>query len=230
MNEEDILNPTPISDDLVPKKLTPYELLMRQSRKMGSLATRGYDVTKEFLKQDVSNLHPDKLLFGQALQIKGRTRGQAKPSSVDETNYDYVDPKEDLHTIVQKSHEILAGATSVIVPMNLFPDSVVVDRTKITITKRSFFWSSIVISVRIEDVLNVTCSTGPLFGSLAISSRVMNSTDHYEVGYLWRNDAIYLKEIIQGYVIAHHNHIETSHLGREELVQTLIEIGRDSKY
>lgn len=230
MTDEELLEPTPISNDLVPKQLTPYELLMRQSRKMGSLATRGFDVTKEFLKQDVTSLHPDKLLFGQNLQrTKAKTK-DANTASMGSDESTWIDPKENLRTIVQKSHQILAAANTVIVPMNLFPDSVVVDRTKITITKRSFFWSSEVITVRIEDVLNVTTSTGPLFGSLTISSRVMNSTDHYEINYLWRKDAIMLKQIIQGYVIAHHNHIETSHLSTDELVQTLIEIGKDSTY
>lgn len=232
MNDEDILNPTPISDDLVPRRLTPYELLMRQSRKMGNLATRGLDVTKEFLKQDVSNLHPDKLLFGQSVRTIPRNEdpNSIQPPLNQANTFTQLDPREKLQTIVEKSHQFLAGARTVVVPMNPFPDTVIVDRTKVTIKKRSFFWSSEVITVRIEDVLNVTASTGPLFGSLTISSRVMNSTDHYEVNYLWRSDAIYLKEVIQGYVIAQHNHIETSHLTKEELVGTLLEIGRDSTY
>ncbi len=233
MSEDEFVNPTPISDDLVPKKLTPYELLMRQSRKMGKLATKSYDVTKEFLKQDVATLHPDNLLFGQSGMPRKKVQADFMGADDGDSQVDGVgqlDPKEDLQTIVEKSHQILAAGRSVIVPMNLFPDTVIVDRTKITITKRSFFWSSEVITVRIEDVLNVTSSTGPFFGSLTISSRVMNSTDHYEINYLWRNDAIYLKEMIQGYVIAHHNHIDTSHLDKNELVQTLLEIGRDSRY
>lgn len=216
MNDEEVYTPTPISDDLVPKKLTPYELLMRQSRKMGSFATKSYDVTKEFLKQDVSALHPDNLIFGQKRQ-----------ENDDQLT---LDAKEDLNAIVEKSHQFLAGAQTVILPMNPFPDTVVVDRTKITITKRSFFWSADVITVRIEDVLNVASSVGPFFGSLTISSRVMNSTDHYEVSYLLRKDAIYLKQIIQGYMIAQHNKIVTSHLDRQQLVATLLELGRDSNY
>jgi hypothetical protein len=114
--------------------------------------------------------------------------------------------------------------------MNLFPDSITVDRTKVTITKRTFFWTSSVISIRIEDVLNVACSTGPIFGSLIISSRVMNSTDHYEIDYFWRKDALYLKQLIQGYVIAQHNQIETSHLNRRDLIKTLLELGNDTDY
>jgi hypothetical protein len=129
---------------------------------------------------------------------------------------------------VSQSREVLAEGRTVILPVNLFPDTVVVDRTKVTITKRTFFWSSQVISIRIEDVLNVATSVGPLFGSLTVSSRVMNSTDHFEINYFWRQDAIRLKCIIQGYMIAQHNAIETSHLSKEELIETLEELGRDS--
>ena len=216
MNEEESLSPTPISDDLMPKaKISPYDLLMRQSRKMGGFATKGFDVTKEFLKQDVSALHPDKLLFGQAVQT---------------VPVHTLDAHDSLDQIVEKSHQILAAANTVMLPTNPFPDSVVVDRTKITITKRSFFWSAEVISIRIEDILNVSTSVGPLFGSLTLSSRVMNSTDHYEIASFWNKDVQYMKRIIQGYVIAQHNQIETSHLNRKQLVETLLKIGSDSDF
>jgi hypothetical protein len=34
--------------------------------------------------------------------------------------------------------------------------------------------------------------------------------------------------MIQGYVIAQHNKIDTAHLSRKELIDTLIELGHDS--
>jgi hypothetical protein len=103
-----------------------------------------------------------------------------------------------------------------------------VDRTKVTITRRDFFWSSDVMSFRIEDVLNVAASTGPLFGSLTIASRVMSSVDHFKITNFWRSDAIKLKQIIQGYVIAQHNKIDTAHLDKRDLIETLMELGHDS--
>ena len=247
MEDEKSLTQTPISDD-IRTKASPYELLMRQSRKMGKLATRTYDVTKEFLKQDVSVLHPDRVLFGstkpkedQPVDDRIVNDNKDEPGSVGartsqgvregfERSSKTLDPREGLRKIVRKSHQLLASAQTVVLPINLFPDSVSVDRTKVTITKRTFFWTSSVISIRIEDVLNVGCSTGPIFGSLIVSSRVMNSTDHYEINYLWRKDAMYLKQLIQGYVIAQHNQIETSHLNRKELIKTLLELGSDTEY
>lgn len=206
MDENESLRPVNIPVDK-PGRPTPYELLLRQSRKMGSLATKTYDVTRDFLKSDISVLHPDAILFGRR--------------SGEET-------KKPIETLVEQSHQILADASTVILPHNLFPDSVVVDRTKVTITRRTFFWTSETISIRIEDILNVSCSVGPLFGSLTISSRVMNSTDHYEINYFWRKDAIHLKHIIQGYMIAMHNNTNVNDLTLNELVDTLDQLGHVS--
>ncbi|MEP6710201.1 MAG: hypothetical protein ABJA64_00590 [Candidatus Saccharibacteria bacterium] len=177
---------------------------------MGKAASRSLDVTKEFLAQDLSTFHPDQFL--RPLISKDLQKRESKA---------------ELKKVVERSHEILAQARTVVLPVNLFTDTVVVDRTKITITKRTFFWTAQVISIRIEDVLNVSTTVGPLFGSLTVSSRVMNSTDHFSTNYFWRRDAIALKRIIQGYVIALHNKIDIDHLGRRELVEVLNDLGQD---
>lgn len=193
-----------------PESFNPYQQLMRQSRKMGQAASHSLDVTKEFLNQDIPSLHPDQFLHAITSKDASRKASNAK-----------------LKEVVARSHEVLAAGRTVILPMNLFTDSIVVDRTKITITKRTFFWSAEVISIRIEDVLNVSTSVGPLFGSLTVSSRVMNSTDHFSINYFWRGDAISLKHIIQGYVIALHNNLDIDHLTRKELIDTLNDLGHD---
>jgi hypothetical protein len=138
-----------------------------------------------------------------------------------------VDTINNLKKVVKQSREVLCQANTVILPMNLFPDTVTVDRTRITIVKRTFFWSSNVISISIDDVLNVSTSVGPFFGSLTVSSRVMNSTDHFQIDYFWRKDALYLKHIIQGYVIDQQNNITTDQLTRDQLIETLLELGKE---
>lgn len=132
-----------------------------------------------------------------------------------------------LKLIVKQSKEILASANTVF-SITIFPDTVLIDRTKVTIIKRNFFWSEEIISIRIQDVLNVSSFVGPIFGSLTIASRVMSTVDHFQINYFWRNDALHLKHIIQGYVIAQHSKIDTTHLGVDELVGVLNELGRDS--
>jgi hypothetical protein len=132
-----------------------------------------------------------------------------------------------LKKMVKRSHQVLAS-TRTVFPLTLFPDSIVVDRSKISLIKRNFFWSSNVISFQIEDVLNVSSGVGPFFGSLTIASRVMSTVDHFTVNYLWRNDAIFMKQLIQGHIIAKNNKLETDKLTRKEMVEMLCELGGDS--
>ena len=227
MDEDELIESTNWRNDDTPRpRVSPYNLLMRQSRLMGRIATKTYDVTKEFLKRDVSTVP----FYRSSRPVNHEASDLARAGMPKEAKREEKEAKKqaiNLQHLVHRSHEVLMYARTVVLPMNLFPDSVSVDRTKVTIQKRTFFWSSQVISIRIEDVLNVSANYGPFFGSIMVSSRVMNSTDHYEVNYLWRKDAIALKHIIQGYVIAQHNNIDVSHLKKDELIKTLIELGTD---
>lgn len=132
-----------------------------------------------------------------------------------------------LKHMVEHSHEVICDKHTVF-PFTLFPDEIILDRTKVTIIKRSFFWSSDVLSFRIEDVLNVSASYGPFFGSVTITSRVMSTVDHYEIDRFWRSDAIDIKHLIQGFVIAKHSKINLDELTIPEIIDTLNELGRDT--
>lgn len=199
-----------------------YNFLLRLSRRLGSAATHSSFITdaKSFMTQDITSPVKNHLSVAPFL---GRTAASGQQDS--QSNREEKDKK--LRNIVSQSHEVLMSVNTVF-PITLFPDSVTVDRTKVTITRRDFFWTSDVMSIRIEDVLNVSASVGPLFGSLTIASRVMSTIDHFKINHFWRNDAIRLKHIIQGYVIAQHNNIDTAHLTTNELIDTLRELGHDS--
>lgn len=176
-----------------------YDALRRQSRKLGQGALRTLGEVKHSARQ----------LFSQRL---GRTNTGA-------------DNIEELKKVVAHSHEVIVGAKTTL-PI-LFPHEIILDRTKVTIIKRNFFWSSDVIAIRIEDILNVSTSTGPLFGAVTIASRVMSTVDHFKVDYFWRDDATRIEKIIEGYLIARQNGIPTDHLSCKELAATLYEIGPD---
>ena len=100
-----------------------------------------------------------------------------------------------------------------------------IDRTKITITHRKFFQVAEIMSIRIEDILNVTANVGPFFGSLHIVSRVLSPDKPYEISYLWRDDALCMKRIMQGYIIAMQKDIDVTPLSTKELARLLNELG-----
>jgi len=191
----------------------PYELLVRQSRKLGRAATKTFHDLRHLLNHEITMPSRDQLLSG--LSLVPKLKNTKKSQEIDT-----------LKRLVRKSHEVLASARTVFL-VKLFPDDIIIDRTKITIVKRSFFWSSSVISIRVEDILNVATEVGPLFGSVTIASRVMNSVDHFQIGFLWRGDAIFIKHIIQGYVFALQNNVDIGKLSRKELLDMLSELGHD---
>lgn len=193
-------------------KPSTYDLLLGQSKKMGVVATKAFHEVKDILNRDIQFTSAEKFLSG----FPRATKKQKE-----------LDAAAKLKKTIKRYHQVL-GAARTVFPIKLFPDDIVVDRTKISIIKRDFFWTSNVISFRVEDVLNVSCSIGPLFGSLTIASRVMSSVDHFQINYLWRNDAIRMKHLIQGHIIAKQSNLETDKLTREEMIETLCELGVDS--
>lgn len=190
---------------------TPYEILLRQSRLMGRFAAKACRIEPQ---PTVIETFKRDLVHGG--------------DSVSEQQYFERNPDQ-MHKVVEQSQEILAGARTVILPMNIFPDTVTIDRMKVTINLWESLWSHRIVTLRIEDILNVAANTGLLFGSLTISTRVMNSTDHFVIMGFWNRDVIRLKRVLQGYMIALHQGIDVSGLSTDRLVRKLDELGTDPR-
>lgn len=217
------------SQPVSPRLPRSYNFLIQLSRRMGTVATKSsivHDV-RSFMNQEIS-LSPSEKVFGNTLPKLTMSKTQEKKPQDDEAaeRQEAQQKAEDLKKIVSQSHEVLMSANTVF-PITLFPHTITIDRTKVTITRRDFFWTSDVLSIRVEDVLNVEATVGPLFGALNITGRI-SGLDHFKIAHLWRNDALRMKHVIQGYVIAQHNNIDTSHLSRSDLVETLRELGHDT--
>ena len=133
--------------------------------------------------------------------------------------------RAELQEAIQGSNQVLASATTVLA---VFPDSLVVDRAKVTVIKRQFFRMAEVMSIRVEDVLNATSTVGPFLGTVSITSRVLNDEQTAHIGKFWRADAKRLKRVIQGYVIALERGIDCSQLGTQELSVMLEKLGADN--
>lgn len=133
---------------------------------------------------------------------------------------------EELQRAADNAQDILIKAESTF-PFVLFPDTITVSRMKVAITRRSFFRVADVISLQIDDILNVEIDTGPFFGSLNIFTRIYG-TDPLRITFLSRKSAIDVKRILEGYVIARQRDIDTSNIEKGELVALLTQLGSDS--
>jgi hypothetical protein len=134
--------------------------------------------------------------------------------------------RQQLASIAENAQDILVTATAVF-PFDFFPDSISVDRTKVTIHKRLFFGQTEVKSLQVEDILNVEIDAGPLFASLKITSRVPNQPP-MEVHYLPKHQAAEIHSIIEGYNIARAKKIDCSTIPKKDLVPLLVRLGHEA--
>ncbi len=135
---------------------------------------------------------------------------------------------QELVQAIGDAHDVLFRARTVF-PLTLFPDTLAIDRTKLSITHRDFFGVGEVLSINLEDILNVTASVGPFFGSVKIATRFFDPGKPYTVDKFWRADALKIKRIAQGYIIAKQRDIDCSALPTKELAKLLDELGKPSR-
>ncbi|HLG91249.1 MAG TPA: hypothetical protein VI336_03790 [Candidatus Saccharimonadales bacterium] len=128
-----------------------------------------------------------------------------------------------LVAVAKKSHEILFKA-STIFPFTLFPDTVTLDREKVSFASRYFFRVAKITSVPVRDILSVEADIGPFFGSVHTASRYF-VTNPKSIRWLWRKDAIRLQRLLQGYIIVHEQEIDCDKIKRDELIKLLNDLG-----
>src|SRR5690554_1710407 len=128
MNEDETINVTGGVPNDFSSRPSPYELLVRQSKKMGRVASRGLSGVRQVLHREIP------------LPGANRLRGNVPGAPSSERQHE-LEKANELKKIVRRSQQVLGFARTVF-PITLFPDSITVDRTKVTITKRDFFWTS----------------------------------------------------------------------------------------
>jgi len=156
------------------------------------------------------------IIDAEAKKIKRETKGKT------EAEKKLIEAKS-LLDITEESQEELISVTTVF-PFQLFPDTITVDRQKVSIIRRHFFRVADTAVAKIGDIINVEASTGPFLGSVKIFSRYL-SDSHYQMSYLTRGDTQRLQRILQGLLIAHEKGIDSSLIPRNELITMLLELG-----
>jgi hypothetical protein len=171
----------------------------------------------------------------RAMIKRGHLPKHATNKKIDESSEEIKKLDELAHTSA-KSHDVLFKAETVF-PFTLFPDTIVLDRDKLSIVERKFFKVASTSTMRIEDMLSADVNVGPFFGSVNIVPRVftyqmsMKQQQGEEpapatIKFLWKHDALRLNKLINGYIIARLKKIDTTQIPAKKLAGLLYEIGK----
>lgn len=127
--------------------------------------------------------------------------------------------------LVKKSNRIIVSICSHKFPIDLFPDTINVEEGRVTVIDRDFFFSSHVHSVDIKDISNIFINTTPFFAQLVIVS-VTFTENEIRIRNLRKEEAIFVRRIIEGLRIFEEKQIDTSVYTKEELIAKLEELSK----
>jgi hypothetical protein len=131
---------------------------------------------------------------------------------------------ERLIDITEKAQDVLFQADTVF-PFTLFPDTITLDREKLTVATRYFWRTAKIVSVPISSISNAETDVGIFFGSLVMASKYFIQ-NKYRVNFLWRRDALKIEHLLQGFIIAQERDIDVTDIDKEDLLLLLNDLGQ----
>jgi hypothetical protein len=131
---------------------------------------------------------------------------------------------ETLTENTEKSQHVLYEATTVF-PFTLVPDTITLDREKLTIANRVFWRMADITSVPVGEIMSAEATVGPFFGSLHMTFRFFANNER-TISFLPRQATLEMQRLIHGYIIAHRREIDVSNVSKEKLVRLLTELGQ----
>jgi hypothetical protein len=145
-------------------------------------------------------------------------------SSAKEAEKEAEEGPEKLIELTERTQDILFEADTVF-PFTLFPDTVTLDREKLTFTERFFWRVARITSVPVSEILSCQANLGPFFGSINLVFSFF-ADNQRTIKFLWRDDAKELQRMLHGYIIAHKREINTTNVSVEDLKVMLKELGQ----
>ncbi len=170
---------------------------------------------KLYTQNEVNDLLDKKenTLSFQAEEIKAETKTANKQKRLN---------KRKVANLVKKSNRILISISSHAFPFELFPDTINIEESRITIINRRFL-SSEVHSVDIKDISNVFINQTVFFAQLVIISKTYEENE-IKIRHLRNEEAVLARRIIEGLRVFENKQIDTFNYTKKELISKLKEL------
>jgi hypothetical protein len=159
------------------------------------------------------------------------TNSTAKKEAIKSEEQKRQETKQKFKNISARNDLELFRAKTVF-PFNFFPDTLVIDTTKITVSRKQFFATEFVTTIPLKDIADVTLQTALFLASLTFqympqsNSPGMMKPVIIRLNSLTRSDAIRAKNILKGVMVAKAEDIDISKLSAEEVVNVIEQFGQ----
>jgi hypothetical protein len=141
--------------------------------------------------------------------------------------------QEAMHKLaaISKRHDIELLRVSTVFPFNLFPDTLIIDTTKMTIVKTQFFATEQVTTIPLKEISDITMQTAFFLASVTFQYMPQTSSPgttqpiFVSINALKRKDAIRVKSIIKGALVAKAENIDIAKLSPDKVVEMVEKLG-----
>ncbi len=127
--------------------------------------------------------------------------------------------------VLHKRASAVLFSCDTLFPFDLFPDTLVIDYNKVDIIYRSFFGAHNTVSIPIERLNYVGVDSVFFLSALKIETKGLQQNPD-PLHAMRTADAQLAKNLIFGLMAAEKHNIDLTHLGREAIIDKLIEIGK----
>lgn len=117
---------------------------------------------------------------------------------------------EKLHELAKMSNEVLFKCKTVF-PFDFFPDTLIIDKTKVNIIFKMFFWSETVHSILIKNIKDIQVDTNIFFAKMTIVPDMFFG-EPTSISYMHKSCALEARRIIQGLMLCYKEGIDISDL------------------
>ncbi|MDQ3008528.1 MAG: hypothetical protein M3Q81_02940 [bacterium] len=124
---------------------------------------------------------------------------------------------------ITSNNETLIQIKSVF-PFDFFPDEVVLDRFKINIIKREFFFTERSVTIPLSGGTNIRVNKGPFMSQIEINDR-LSEIESVKVRFLKNDDAVRFREVVEGMVIGINQGINFMSMSKDELIRSTLSWG-----
>lgn len=160
----------------------------------------------------------------------GKIQQGGKEQAIEASAKKKEENKERLKAITERQDIEMYRVKSVF-PFTLFPDTIIIDTTKISIAKKQLFATEFVATIPLKDLSDVNLQTFLFLGTIILkympqsNSPGMNEPVEARISNLKREDAIKIKNILKGALVAKAEEIDIALLSPKEIVKVLHKFG-----